>query len=382
MSSNNQQAMNDNNNICKDFKDFIKGIIDKMPLFIRIVIFSTIILYITNLIIPFISFILSDIPYYTLFYVNIWRLITNSFMTTGLLSIIFSLIFWYSDAVKLEKEIGTIKYMLIFLMNTLCIQVLYCTLMLILSLITQNKSFLKLKMVYFNKRPINSGLWPIAMCDLTLLCLSNPESSKKLFLLPCIVKAKYYPLFLLLLFSIINGLDYELFCAIGFGYLYHYFLKNKLYIGNIFAIKVENFVLFRWMKNQKSFINIDNIKSPEIINNTINVANDRNAKIDITRVNGKAFRAFKGKGITVGSNEEDKNKNNINKENNNSIDKTINITDSTSSSKNSKDSSNTANKDENKNNYIELNNDTISSNQDMINSSDSRIELNTSIKNP
>ena len=291
-----------NNNICKDFKDFIIRIIDSMPFFIKIVVFSTLILFLLNIFIPYISFYLADIPYYTLFYFNLWRLITTSFMTTGILSIIFSLLFWYEDAVKVEKEIGSIKYMLIFLMNTFFIQVLYCLLLLILSFFIQNTFLLKMKITF--KGATNSGLWPIAMCDLTLLCLTNPEQPMRLFFLPCVVRAKYYPILLFIIFSIISGIDYESLCAIGFGYLYHYYLKNKLYISHIFAIKVENSFLFRWMKNKKGFVNIGAVTQIELQNNLVHLANDRKANITVkTTINGKEFNAFKGKGVVAGSNE-------------------------------------------------------------------------------
>jgi membrane associated rhomboid family serine protease len=104
-------------NPCQDLKDKIKNIFDSMPLFIKIVLLSTIILYILNLFILYVALYLADIPYFTVYYCQIWRLITTPFITTGILSIIFSLLFWYKDAVKLERDIGTVKYILIFFMN-------------------------------------------------------------------------------------------------------------------------------------------------------------------------------------------------------------------------------------------------------------------------
>ena len=180
----NQNPLN-GNNLCQDCKDFFSRIIESMPLFIKIVIFSTIILYLLNIISPYVAFYLADIPYLTIYYFHIWTLITNSFITTGIISIIFSLIFWYRDAVKLERQIGTVKYMLIFLMNSFCIQIIYCTIMFIIALVINNKIVLKLKVT--PNGVVNSGLWPILMCDLTLLCLSNPEEPMKVFIFPCII---------------------------------------------------------------------------------------------------------------------------------------------------------------------------------------------------
>jgi membrane associated rhomboid family serine protease len=261
-------------------------------------VFSTIILYILNIFIPYIALFLSDIPYFTVFYFQIWRLITTPFMTTGILSIIFSLIFWFKDAVKLEKELGTVKYMLVFFMNTLCIQILYCLVTLLISLIIQNTILMRMKVTPNGIR--NEGLWPILMCDLTLLCLNNPEEPMRLFLFPCIIKAKYYPLVLFLIFTILSGfnIDFEVLCAISFGFLYHFYLKNLLKITNNFAMKVENSFLCRWMKSKKGFVNTGGVTLPQLRNNLENV---RNVVVNGNNANPQGgFRAFRGKGVAVG----------------------------------------------------------------------------------
>jgi membrane associated rhomboid family serine protease len=339
---------NQDGNFCLDFKNFVIRIIDNMPLFIKIVVFSTIILYIINLFIPYVAYFLADIPYFTIFYVQIWRLITTSFITTNILSIIFSLFFWFREAVKVEKSTGTIKYMLIFLMNTFFINILYCVLMLLISLIIQNKSVLLLKVTQRGVK--NDGLWPIMLCELTLLCLSNPEANMKLFLFPCVIKAKYYPLLLFLVFTIISGfsIDFENICGIGFGFLYHYYLKSRIKITNNFVMKIENSFLFKWMKNKRGFVGVGGMSVPVLQNNLENV---RNVNISgNSRSNQKSFTPFGGKGTAVGSNSESSN-NNKNK---------------------TEDKANT----ENKSNR-DYNNISIGSSTDM-NSSDSRLDLNSS----
>ena len=339
---------NQDGNFCSDFKNFVIRIIDNMPLFIKIVVFSTIILYIINLFIPYVAYFLADIPYFTIFYVQIWRLITTSFITTNILSIIFSLFFWFREAVKVEKSTGTIKYMLIFLMNTFFINILYCVLMLLISLIIQNKSILLLKVTQRGVK--NDGLWPIMLCELTLLCLSNPEANMKFFLFPCVIKAKYYPLLLFLVFTIISGfsIDFENICGIGFGFLYHYYLKSRIKITNNFVMKIENSFLFKWMKNKRGFVGVGGMSVPVLQNNLENV---RNVNISgNSRSNQKSFTPFGGKGTAVGSNSESSNHNKNKTE----------------------DKANT----ENKTNR-DYNNISIGSSTDM-NSSDSRLDLNSS----
>ena len=340
-------------NCCKDCKEFLTGILNSMPFFVKIVVCSTIILYLINFIIPYVAYFLADIPYFTIYYFQIWRIFTTPFITTSLFSVIFSIYFWYEKASRLEKDIGTIKYIIIFFMNSFCIQIMFCILMLLLSLIIRNKAPLVMKISQGGVR--NEGIWPILMCDLTLLCLSNPNEIMQFRFFPCTIKAKYYPLFLFLIFTIISGfqIDFENICGIGFGFLYHYFLRNRLKISNNFAEKLGNSCLCRWMKTKKGFIGSGGINTFANIviregNNVRNV-NISNAQDNINKSREKvkqAFQAFKGKGVVVGGGDN----NTQNNENKNEV---------------------------NKSDSGELTNVTVSS-SDEINSSDSRIDLNNS----
>jgi hypothetical protein len=144
----------------------------------------------------------------------------------------------------------------------------------------------------------NDGLWPILMCEITLFCLSNPERDMRFFIFPCVFKAKYYPLILFGIFTLLSNfnIDFEILSGIAFGFLCHYYLKNKIEFSNQFVLKLENSFLCKWMKNKKGFISISNPGSPEIPTNLEHITNSNNN-------NENNFKAFKGKGVTVGSNE-------------------------------------------------------------------------------
>jgi hypothetical protein len=150
----------------------------------------------------------------------------------------------------------------------------------------------------------NEGLWPILMCDLTLICLSNPEANMRFFFFPCVIKAKYYPLVLFGIFTLLSNfhIDFEILCGIGFGFFYHYYLYKKIEISNTFAVKVENSLLCRWMANKKGFISITNTGSPDIPTNLETVTNTTPAG---------NFKAFKGKGVAVGGSNEQINRENV-----------------------------------------------------------------------
>ena len=93
-------------------------------------------------------------------------------------------------------------------MNSFFIQIMYCILTLIISLINRNPNLLRMKLTMRGLR--NKGLWPIVMCDLTLICLSNLEANMRFFVFSCNIKTKYYPLFLFAFFILLNNFNIDI----------------------------------------------------------------------------------------------------------------------------------------------------------------------------
>jgi hypothetical protein len=109
----------------------------------------------------------------------------------------------------------------------------------------------------------NSGLWGILMCEMTMLCVSNPESQVKLLFLPFNIKAKIYPLILVLMFLVSNifEVDIEIISGIIYGLIYYYFLKTKLQISDSFVQKLESLKIFKALLQVKGFISVNHISS-------------------------------------------------------------------------------------------------------------------------
>ena len=314
--------------MCSDCKNWLNSFLDNLPFFIKWFMIITLFFFLLNFFTVYIAFYLANIPYYTIYQCQFWRLITTAFITTGLINLIFSLLIFYRYSINTEKDIGTIKYMLNFFRNCLFIQIIYSLITLLISLIIRNSILMKMKLTMGGVH--NDGLWPILMCEITLFCLSNPERDMRFFIFPCVFKAKYYPLILFGFFTLLSNfnIDFEILSGIAFGFLCHYYLKNKIEFSNQFVLKLENSFLCKWMKNKKGFISISNPGSPEIPTNLEHITNSNNN-------NENNFEAFKGKGVTVGSNE------NITREN------------------------------------VDYSNLASRNNSDEINSTDSRLELNT-----
>ena len=282
--------------MCSDCKNWLNSFLDNLPFFIKWFMIITLFFFLLNFFTVYIAFYLANIPYYTIYQCQFWRLITTAFITTGLINLIFSLLIFYRYSINTEKDIGTIKYMLNFFRNCLFIQIIYSLITLLISLIIRNSILMKMKLTMGGVH--NDGLWPILMCEITLFCLSNPERDMRFFIFPCVFKAKYYPLILFGFFTLLSNfnIDFEILSGIAFGFLCHYYLKNKIEFSNQFVLKLENSFLCKWMKNKKGFISISNPGSPEIPTNLEHITNSNNN-------NENNFKAFKGKGVTVGSNE-------------------------------------------------------------------------------
>ena len=267
----------------EDLKLKIGKIFSNIPLFIKCYFIITTVFYILNLKLTFISYYLINVPAFTILRFQIWRLITSVFITTNIFQIILAFFVWVKYASLLETSLGTIKYTLIFLVNTFCIQVLNLIIYPFFSLLYKKSFNSEIK----SKK--NSGLWGIVMCEMTLLCVSNPESPMKLLLIPYTVKAKIYPIILVLMFILVNYLeiDVEVISGVIYGFIYFYYLKTKLQISDTFVQKLETNNGFKWLSNFKGFISVTHISS--------------GMPISITKVSSidNEQEKLKGKGVVV-----------------------------------------------------------------------------------
>ena len=252
------------------FSSKLYKIWENVPLFIKFFLITSFSLYTLNIIFNFVPLTLSNIPLYTIYHFQIYRLITTVFMTTSIFQIILGLLCWIKSASSLEYSLGTIKYIFIFITNSIFIQILYCFICFILSLFINNFDFLSGKIQ--NNNINNSSIWGTIMCEMTLLCMNNSDISTKLLFFPCTVKAKAYPLLLFLLNTVFNffRVDLEVICGFLYGLLYYFILKNYLLISDTFILKIEQLRCMKWVTNSKGFIGINRINNsiPVPITNT------------------------------------------------------------------------------------------------------------------
>ena len=244
------------NNINNPNKSNCAKLCEVIPLFIKSLIITITSLYIINTFAFNISFYISNIPFYTIYKYQIWRIFSTSLMNTGIINLVLLIILWLKFGAILENTIGTILYLFIFIINSSLIQIIYTIIIYIISLIIKNKNILKLK-IDNNDFVSNSGIWPYIISELTLLSLSNPNEIIKLFFFPEL-KAKFYPIIVFIIFCLLNNLivALEAFCGILYAFIYHFLIKNKLKISKKFIKKIENTGCMRCLMKCGGFITI------------------------------------------------------------------------------------------------------------------------------
>ena len=209
-----------------------------VPLFTRFIVYTSITIYIMSWIMISIVLLFCNIPYYTLYEFRIWTLVTTVFVNLNILTLLFALWSWIDISMKLENRNGTMHFILNFFTLNLIIQSIYLTMTIFLSFLFPS--------VF---RQYSAGLWPLIMSLITIECLINPEADYSFFFFP--VKAKFYPWFLLLFFTILNQfmIQIDVLAGILLGYLSFYYIGRFIEISFTTALSFERLFLFSWMKS-------------------------------------------------------------------------------------------------------------------------------------
>lgn len=290
-----------------DCKSNCQKLYTGIPSFIKMILLITVVLYIINIKYSNISFYLSNIPYYTIYKYQIWRLFSTSLMTTNIINIILSILFWVKHASNLEDIMGTIIYLIIIIMNSTIIHFISTFSFFIISLIIKKKEILKAKII--DKDIINnSGLWPYIICELTLLSLSNPYHPIKFLFFPEF-QAKFYPIIVLVLFSVLNNIwiDFEVLSAIIYAIIYHFLIKKKLKISKNFVRKIEKLRCVKCFRIFGGFVSVNK-------NSSKDSKNSRERQVIVNHSNMKGFVPLKEESVIKGESSRDINdgQNNLN----------------------------------------------------------------------
>ena len=99
------------------------------------------------------------------------------------------------------------------------------------------------------------------MCEVTLLCICNPNTRVKFLSIPWEFSAKYYPIIWLVIFCSFNNYnnDIEVFTGVLFAFIYQYLLRYYLNIPDKYIEKMENNICCKWMLKITGFVTVSHI---------------------------------------------------------------------------------------------------------------------------
>ena len=231
--------------------------------------------------------------------------IKSLFRFRGILSLILALIFWVSDGKEVEKIYGSAKYLIYFLIHSIIIQIIYALIYYFLI----NKNLPEKKDIH------STGLWIYIICEVTINCLMTPESKIYLPFIPYPIKSKFFPIIILAIFFILGGLDIGMFIAVGYGFIYSFFLYKYLIISDESIINFEQKYL-KYFFGYKGYIQMDDTSSTDKkqaflrknIDNNLDYSYNNESEGDSDdsdngnpyNKNIKKFIPFTGKGIKLG----------------------------------------------------------------------------------
>ena len=103
----------------------------------------------------------------------------------------------------------------------------------------------------------SSGLWPMLLAEITILCLTNPQKQLMMMFIPFTIPAKYYPWALFGFFTLINvSIQFDILAGILYGYLFFFYLKDKLEFSDEFINRAENWHLVNKLNSCESFVSL------------------------------------------------------------------------------------------------------------------------------
>ena len=246
---NNEIQSEPNNNFFSLIFSKLKIWFNSITFIVKQIVAISIILWIIDLVsFNYMTFIFSNVPYYSIGYFQIWRFITGNLITSGLFSLIFALIFWVSDGKTVEKMEGSAKYLIYFLIHSTIIQIIYALIYYFLGDKTKpEKNYIH-----------STGLWIYIIGEVTINCLISPENKIYLPFIPYAIKSKFFPIIILLVFFIFGGFDLGMFIAVGYGFIYSFFLYKYLIISDESIINFEQKYL-KYFFGYKGYIKLDDI---------------------------------------------------------------------------------------------------------------------------
>lgn len=186
------------------------------------------------------SYAVSNIPLFTVFKFELYRILFSPLVCTSILSLIFAYMSFTDNGKRLEHSIGSTAFAVLIATLGCVTNLAFLALCVVLYYATGNQSWLLSS---------SSGIWIVLLGLIAIECSGAPRDTKRrLFVFE--VPVVYYPLAILLLFSLFGGPRLHYMLSVGVGYAYGYGYLDKFKISNSRFSRWEDGLLNNFTQRQ------------------------------------------------------------------------------------------------------------------------------------
>ena len=152
------------------------------------------------------SMAVSNIPFFTVQHLEVWRLVLSPLFSNSLLNLIFVCMMFSPLGTKSERALGTVGFGALLFTLAVSANALFCGVCYLCALTGVYEA------VFYRA----SGFWPLMFSLLVVESMHAPDVERRLFMLPFAIPNKYFPLALYALVSLVSGpkLDAAVGCAV------------------------------------------------------------------------------------------------------------------------------------------------------------------------
>lgn len=209
---------------------------------------ALVILYLFSWIIDLTDY-LGNIPYFTIYYIELYRIILSPFVGNSLLSVIFILLFYPTMASRLEQSMGSGSFLAFLTTLSVVTNIIFALICLIMSVLAGNQSPMLLQC---------AGFWSVCFSLIVVECMKTPDAPRRMLFIPVDIPAKYFPLALYAFFMLLGGMRFDDLVAIGVGYAYAFGYLEKFRLSDSMISQQETSGILKSLTSSSGWIGASN----------------------------------------------------------------------------------------------------------------------------
>ena len=291
----------------------VKECWSNVPLYSRFVFWTCMFLLLVSLFIGGIAELFVNYPPFTIQGFQIWRLFTAPFVSMRPLSLLFSLCSFISRGMQNERSRGTNRFFIYFWWMSVISQSILVGL------------FYLIFLTFKREAGVSMALWSLVLADMTIDSIEQPDIARTCCCIPFPIKSKYFPYIFMAICLFVPPLLLAFVSGYLTGLLYAYGYLGFTEPSDRLVNKVHN-LIFRHFETHPAFVSQNDALGsdgsgagglPMFVRRAQQEQNNMPPPGEPKRDSGSSstppssFEAFKGRGVSLGSNIESAAGNNI-----------------------------------------------------------------------